>query len=93
MEQKNGVPFLQVQFKAVDIGCDDISPKRLQHCRKWQLSEFMTPTEIVRTAFLAVRQAEIHECEENFKYMEVSIYNPHRDVEDLRMAVREDKRK
>lgn len=69
--------YLQIQFMAPDNFTG--KPER-QFCRKWLLSEFMTATEIVRTAFLAVGQAERHEMEENFKYKGRDIYNSHIDV-------------
>lgn len=90
VHQKNSVPFLQVVFYAPS---EPGGPNEKQSCRKWQLSEFMTPTEIVRTAFKAVQQAEQHETEELFMYKGVAIFNPHRDVESLlSIASQEDRR-
>lgn len=86
VKEKNQVPFLQIQF----IAPDNITGKtERQYCRKWQLSEFMTKTEIVRTAFLAVVQAERHEIEENFKYCGVDIFNSHIGVDFLRDSIEE----
>lgn len=51
--------------------------------RKWWLSEFMTPSEIVQTAFLAVLTAVEHEAREQFTYRGLSIFDPHYDVEQL----------
>lgn len=75
INEKNGVTYMQVQFEAED----SFAPGKveLQHCRKWQLSEWMTPTELVRTAFLAVIQAERHETEESFLYKGQAIFNSH----------------
>jgi hypothetical protein len=78
---KNGVPYVQIQFDAPD----NFNPHVLsrQYCRKWQLSEFMTETEIVRTCFLAVKQAETHELEENFLFKGNAIFNSHIHVKHL----------
>jgi hypothetical protein len=51
--------------------------------RKWRLSEYMTKSELVQTAFKAVLTAEEHECRENFKYRGASIFDPHYDVDKL----------
>lgn len=80
VKDKNGVPYLQIQFVAADNMTG--VPER-QYCRKWQLTEHMTPTELVRTVHLAVIQAELHELDEQFKYKGKAIYNPHTDVEAL----------
>jgi hypothetical protein len=76
--------YLQIQFNAPDSF--DKNKVERQFCRKWLLSEFMTPTELVRTAFLAVAQAERHEMEETFKYKGYDIFNSHLDVEALATA-------
>jgi hypothetical protein len=80
VKEKNNVTFLQIQFEATD----NFSGKlERQYCRKWQLSEWMTRTEIVRTAFLAVLQAERHESEEAFKYKGQAIFNSHLSADVL----------
>lgn len=66
-----------------------------QRCRKWQLSRFMTPTELVRTAYKAALTAEEHEVGEYFKYKNELIFCPHINVEALldtvdRLDVREE---
>lgn len=80
IKEKNGVMFLQIQFMAPDNFSG--APER-QYCRKWQLSEWMTKTELVRTAFLAVIQAERHEIEEGFKYRGEAIFNSHLSADAL----------
>ena len=61
--------------------------------RKWALSEHMTPSEIVRTAFMAALAYEEHELRESFTYKGVAIFGPHLDVEDLaKRAPAEDRR-
>lgn len=60
---------------------DVTQPKDLemynQKCRKWFISKHSTPTEIIRTAWLAVQQAEIHEASESFTYNDVRLFDPH----------------
>jgi hypothetical protein len=74
IREKNGVPYLQIQFNAPD----NFSGKHeRQYCRKWMLSEFMTVTELVETAYKAVRMAEEHELRESFKYKGHAIFNSH----------------
>lgn len=78
--EKNGVYFLQVLFDAPDNYTGVIEEQR---CRKWQLSTFMVPSEVVRTAYKAVLAAEEHEVGENFRYKGELIYCPHIDVEAM----------
>lgn len=72
--------YLQIQFDAADNFSGKVER---QYCRKWLLSEWMTPTEIVRTAWLAVQQAEKHEMEETFRLNGRDIFNSHIDVAGL----------
>lgn len=78
---KKGDGFnLQVQFVGIDT---DTGKQGLQKCRKWYISPHMVPTEIVRTCFLAIRQAEEHELCENFRYKGVQIFSPHLDLDKM----------
>jgi hypothetical protein len=80
VNEKNSVPYLQIQF----IGaCNDSGKVEKQYCRKWQLSYYMTNSELVRTAYKAVLAAVEHEASENFFYKSERIFNPHVDVEAL----------
>lgn len=80
IKEKNGVPYLQIQFN----GADNFTGKvERQYCRKWQLSEWMTPTELVETAWAAVQRAEMHEAKETFKFKGQAVYNSHLNVEKL----------
>lgn len=88
INEKNGVMYLQIQFIAKDNFSDDTS---IQHCRKWQLSKWMTETELVQTAWAAVQRAEIHEAAENFKFKGADIFNTHLDVEWLAALCRDNK--
>ncbi len=78
---KNGAVYLQIKFDA-PCHCDPSKIER-QHCRKWLLSEWMTPTEIVQTVWAAVVRAEIHEAAETFMFKGKDIFNTHIDVEAL----------
>lgn len=78
--ENNGYYFLQVLFDAPDNYTGDITEQR---CRKWQLSQFMTKSELIRTAYKAVLTATEHEVGEHFRYKGELIYCPHVDVEAL----------
>jgi hypothetical protein len=81
VNDKNGVIYLQIRFDAPD----NFNPQKIerQHCRKWQLSEWMTPTEIVQTCWAAVTRAELHEAAETFKFKGFAIFDTHINVEAL----------
>lgn len=66
--------YLQVSF---------MEGGELQKGRKWKLSEHMTPSELVQTAFKAVLTATEHETREFFKYKNYPIFSPHYDIEAL----------
>jgi hypothetical protein len=51
--------------------------------RKWYLSEYMTESEIVFTAFAAFEMAVTHEIYEAFKFDNVIVINPHIDFRKL----------
>ncbi len=51
--------------------------------RKWRLSEHMTASELVQTAFAAALHFEEHELREIFLYRGQSVFGPHFDVDDL----------
>lgn len=85
---KNGTMYLQIKFLAPDNYTGVVEE---QSCRKFQLSEFMTKTEIVEAAWLAVQRAELHEAGENFWYEGVLAYCPHLDI-DARVEMAKAKR-
>lgn len=87
--ESNGRKWLQVRFRAANsyTGLEE-----WQYWRKWFLSEHMTKSEIVGTAFKAVLSAEEHECRESFKYKNQPIFGPHIDV-DVLANIYEDKEK
>lgn len=72
--------YLQVCFIAKDVVTGAVANQR---GRKWLLSEHMTDTEIVVTAYKAIEAAELHEMRENFKFKGEPIYSPHLSVNDL----------
>jgi hypothetical protein len=88
-------PYLQIQFLSSDndlnfpgtrtfpADLDNSGKLTLQKGRKWQLSQHMCLSEVVRTAWKAVLNAEEHETAEQFKYKNQAIYNPHFDAEAL----------
>jgi hypothetical protein len=83
-------PYLQITFYAPDVN----DPTRIeeQFCRKWVLQYVMTPSEVVRTCYKAAEAAILHELQEEFKYSDVPIYNPHWDVEQLVINLKTDTR-
>lgn len=87
-----GSPYLQVVFMARDNGRPGVLPIE-QRGRKWRLSEHMTPSEVVRTQFMAVMAVVEHEVRELFEYRGGAIFGPHIDIEALLDGVdRTDKR-
>lgn len=85
-------PYLQVQFETPD-NWETTGRMTTQRGRKWFLSYHMTKTEIVNTAWFAVKTAIEHEAREEFKYKGVDIYNAHIDVDTLvKVAHEEDVR-
>lgn len=84
--------YFQAHFPDADLVTGEVET---QHGRKWILSEHMTRSEIVTTAFKAVITAEEHEIREKFRYKKRMIFGPHFDVEALwevarRIEVRDD---
>lgn len=74
--------YVQLRFFAPDNN-NPSGPLELQACRKWYISPYMTDSEVVQTAWHAVRQAEEHEVRENFTYNGIRIFTPHPDVDAL----------
>lgn len=81
--------YLQVEFEAPD-NWEITGRMAIQQGRKWYLSPYMTKTEIVNTAWFAVKTAIEHEAREEFKYKGVDIYNTHIDVETLVKVARQE---
>lgn len=72
--------YLQVRCVGV---CNVTQAPLLWTGRKWRLSEHMTKSELVQTAFMAVLAAEEHEARAAFRYRGRSIFDPHYDVDRL----------
>jgi hypothetical protein len=84
IEKTSDVVLCQWVFKALDV--DDDGPNAVptqQFCRKWFISLYSTDSEVIRTAYLAVVQAEMHEINEKFTYNGVRLFDPHTDLNDL----------
>lgn len=77
MEKGDGF-LIQATFMGIDVETGKVE---LQKCRKWYVSPHSCDSEIVRSVFLAVRQAEEHELCENFIYKGQQVYNPHLDMD------------
>ena len=75
--------LLQWTFMEKDLTKPDDETLYEQHCRKWYISRFSTDTEIIRTAWLAVQQAVMHEVSESFSYNNVRLFDPHSDYVSL----------
>lgn len=73
--------LIQVQFMGEDT--DGSGQMELQKCRKWFISQHSGDSEIIRSCFLAIRQAEEHELCERFLYKGQQIYNPHLDMDRM----------
>lgn len=54
-----------------------------QTTRKWPISAYMTPSELVQTALKCVLTSVEHEAREQFRYRGAAIFGPHFDVEQL----------
>lgn len=80
VKMDSGRPYLQLECDGL---CNDTGEPIEWRGRKWMLSTFMTKSEVVGTAFLAVATALEHEAREKFKYKGESIYSPHYDVDKL----------
>jgi hypothetical protein len=76
----DGHLYIQAQFPAA---CADSGVIETQFGRKWLLSEHMTLSEIIQTAFKAVMTAEEHETRECFRFDGQPIFGPHFYVSDL----------
>jgi len=69
-------------FWAADINSTNTNDQK-QSCRKWYISLYSTDSEVIRTAYLAAIQAEMHEINENFLYDGVRLFDPHTDLVEL----------
>lgn len=85
-------PYFQIHVGVESDACLD-SVKRdgsrtpWRTHRKW-LSEFMCEQEVVGMVFGALKDAEMHEAHEWFRFQGASIYNPHLDPRVLAAVAR-----
>jgi hypothetical protein len=79
---EGGLIYLQWHFLAPDW-THITQPIKNWSSRKWYLSQHMTESELVQTAFAAALQAEEHEAREAFAYRRQRIFNPHISVNAL----------
>jgi len=72
--------WLRVIFEADDSGNGHPA---YMHGRRWIISRWATKSEVVRTAFLAIKTAVEHELRESFYYQGAAIFGPHFDTDKL----------
>lgn len=87
-ETTQGELFLQIIYDEEDVDTGKVSE---QKGRKWLLSEHMTTSEIVQTAFKAVMTSMEHRTREWFTYRGARVFCPHFDVEALAAVASEKK--
>jgi hypothetical protein len=78
-------PYLQVS--CLGGVCNITMDSKPWKGRKWFLSEHMTRSEIVGTAFKAVLTAMEHETREQFTYRGQAVFGPHIDVDRLALLL------
>lgn len=71
--------LLNVTFFAQDVDTPG-HPDIMQNGRKFYISPYMTESEVVQTAFLAIKVALEHEARESFFYNGKRVFGPHIDV-------------
>jgi hypothetical protein len=76
----DGSLYLQAKYMDADIVT---GREEVQTTRKWILSEHMTKSELVQTAFKCCLTSMEHRTRESFKYKGKRIFGPHFDVELL----------
>ncbi len=77
-----GVTYLQAVFIAQD-NTDSMGLLNEHRTRKWLLSQHMTDSELVQTAFKCVMASIEHEAREQFTYKKARVFGPHFLVDDL----------
>lgn len=83
-----GPLYLQVQ----DVVCDrDTGRDAVVKGRKWLLSTHMTESEVVQTAFMALKAFDEHELRESFYYKGALVFNPHLDLSLIASHLRDGK--
>lgn len=72
--------YLQYAFTALDVHTEE---PIVQKTRKWYVSKHMTDSEVIQTAFLAIKTAEEHEMREQFTFDGQRLFGPHMDLKVL----------
>ncbi len=72
--------YLQVTYTAP---CSKTGNAEEWKSGKNYLSEFMTPDEVIKKAYVTFEQAVKHEVMEGFKVDNIILFNPHTNFEDL----------
>ena|SRR5271154_939095 len=72
--------LLQMSYQEPDVNKPGSDPVK-QSTRKYYLSPYMTESEIVETAWLAVQRSQLHVASEHFTYHGRRIYSQHFDVQ------------
>ena len=72
-----GPLYLQVHGEVLDR---DTGRMAVVKGRKYLLSTHMTDSEVVQTAFMAVKAFQEHELRESFYYKGALVFNPHLDL-------------
>lgn len=80
VREGHGGVFLQATCWDDDVVTGD---HERQYTRKWLLSPHMTKSEVVQTAFKCVLTSAEHRVREWFRYLDMPIFGPHFDVDDL----------
>jgi hypothetical protein len=71
--------LLQMQYMEPDVNIPGSEPV-LQSTRKWYISPYMSPTEIVETAWACVCRSQMHVASEHFTYKGHRVYSQHFDL-------------
>jgi hypothetical protein len=82
LEKGDGFLF-QWEFMEKDLTDPSSTKESKQQARKHYISPYMTTSEVVRTVYVAVVQAEMHEIQERFTFLGKRIFDPHMDYVHL----------
>lgn len=81
VSEKKGIPYIQINCK---VGICSITKKPSPwKGRKQYISSFSTRQEVIGMCFSLLKDAEMHELHEWFRYKGASIYNPHLNPDAL----------
>lgn len=72
--------LLQMQYMEADVEKPGSEPM-LQSTRKWYISPFMTPSEVVETCWACVTRSQMHVASEHFTFKGKRIYSQHFHVD------------